>query len=321
MTELISSYSNISFGLHNPQAALERAEKLKVKYAEKGIKYLLPNEVWSDNKITEKLKELDKYLKYFIKTGTMCEETLQFAINKILPKEAKDSIVVKDLPKVRESMQKRGYSKNVIDNVVNTSGGLTIPAFGKHSQTEIFVNFADAKGSKENQDLLTGITLHELQHALKRQFQNIIASDNFKQNSIREADRIPINFFHEFEQKFYPYFAYTSKPPCLSDEQFYKELKVSSRNELYEKFAKVLDEVELKNSKSVNQYQYDKKCGKYTKKSFFESLKNSANDEKKSFEIQKNSKNPEDCTYFDFFPKLYSEMARFFANVKKFAQN
>lgn len=321
MAELNSSYSNISFGLHNPKAALERAEKLKELYAKKGIKYLLPSEVWSDKKITEKLHEVNKYLKYFIETGTMCEETVQYVVNKILPKEAKDSIVIKDLSKVRESMQKRGYAKNVIDNVVKTSGGLTIPPFGIHNKTEVFVKFADAKGTKEEKELLTGTTLHELQHALKRQFQNIFASNSFKQNSINEADKIPINFFHDFEQKFYPYFAYTSKPPCLSDEQFYKELHVSSRNELYEKFAKFLDDVELKNSTSVNQYQYDKTQGKYTKKYFFEALKNHANDEKNSFEIEKKSKEPENCTYFDFFPKLYSEMARFFANVKKFAQN
>ena len=46
-----ASYYHPSFGLSNPRAALYRAEQLKEKYAQKGLKYLLPNEIMDNKKI------------------------------------------------------------------------------------------------------------------------------------------------------------------------------------------------------------------------------------------------------------------------------
>ena len=41
----------VSFGLHNPQAALERAKTLQSEYAKRGITYLLPCDVWSTKRL------------------------------------------------------------------------------------------------------------------------------------------------------------------------------------------------------------------------------------------------------------------------------
>ncbi|MBR1753649.1 hypothetical protein IJ732_02330 [bacterium] len=315
-----NSYSNISFGLNNPQAALHRAQKIKEKYAQKGLKYLLPNEVLTDKQIEEKLQTVNKYIRYFIEKGTMVEETVQYAINNVMPKEAKDSILVKDISKLEESMRAKNYSQETINKFKNIAG-LTVPPNGKGTPIEIFVKFAYAKGSKEDKNFLAETTIHELQHAFKRNFQNIFSSQRYKQLNTPIEEQVPASLFHQFESKFYPYFNYSAKPKEFTDKQFYKELGINSSYELYQKFAAALEEVEQECSGSPQKFLKDKFFGKYTKKYFFEALKNSANDEKKSFEIESKIKNPEDYTLFEFFPKLYSEMAKYFSNLKKFAHD
>lgn len=312
------SYSYVSFGLKNPQSAMLRAEKLKNSFAKNGFNYVMPKDVWSDKKIEENLMTVNKFMKHFLKTNTLCEETVQSAVNHILPKEARNSIVVKDVSKIEACMLRKGYSQEDVKAFKNMEG-LMVPAYNGQP-VEIFMKFDKAKGSDYDKKSFISTTIHELQHALKSKFQNSLENDCFKNSKLTDEKKIDTILFHKFEEKYYPYFTSNVPVSDLSDKSFYKELKVANRNELYQKFDKTLKEIELENSKSFNEYIENKTFGKYSKKDFFDFMKNNANNEKSSYCIQTKLKSPEEYTTYDFAGRLYSEMARFFAELKNKAK-
>ena len=307
--------NSVSFGLNNPQAALYRASQLKEAYAKKGISYLMPNEVWSNSKISETLTKINKYLKFLDEKNLLSKDTIQNAINMALPAHARDKILIKDLANLQNDLVKeKGYTLEQAKKWSNV-GGLNLSPINNNETNEIYLKLADINGTERKRKYFRSTLIHELQHALNGRFQNITTSDVYNMSNVPMNERFKPSVFHEFESLFYPYISKTI-PTNLSNDEFYGRLGVKNKKELYKKFVdKYREAVEIV---SPNDVRSDGKISpKYLNKVCFEFMKNKSNNEKYSYSIQTKFKDKSDITTRDYAGRLYSEMARFFASMSK----
>lgn len=307
--------NSVSFGLNNPQAALYRASQLKEAYAKKGISYLMPNEVWSNSKISETLTKINKYLKFLDEKNLLSKDTIQNAVNMVLPLHAQNKILIKDLANLQNDLVKeKGYTVEQAKKWANV-GGLNFNPINNKETNEIYLKLADINGTERQRKYLRSTLIHELQHALKGRFQNITTSNVYNISNVPMNERFKTSVFHDFESLFYPCIN-KGIPSNLSNEEFYGRLGVKNKKELYKKFVdKYREAVEIA---SPNDVRSDGKISsKYINKDCFDYMRKKANDEKYSYSIQTKFRDKSDITARDYAGRLYSEMARFFASMSK----
>ncbi len=322
-----------SFGLHNPQAALERAKDLRALYSKEKIYYLMPDEVWSFSRINKTIKQVDKEVKELIKKGEFSVGKVQKSINKVLPDNQKNRIKVKELQKyIRRTQHSLFHKKDMVD--YDICEGLSIPGSDKkRAVNAIYLPFnrlykalsGNNPAEQEYEAINFRITLaHELQHAMTSKFTNIYKSSNYHLEKLGEMQNdFDAQFFNCFEDKFYKYFEkfeieQTPANLPLSQKLLLNKMRVKDEKKLFKMFDKACKEI-------VNENYPKEYIDNFRSKQFFQYMSRSSADEKRSYltnemfrELFINQEKPLNCELTSY---MYGEMEKFFAKKAKEAQS
>ncbi|MCQ2789059.1 MAG: hypothetical protein MJ229_01650 [bacterium] len=321
-----------SFGLHNPQAALERAKDLKALYSKEKIYYLMPDEVWSFGRINKAIKQVDKEVKELIEKGEISVGKVQKSINKVLPDKQKNRIKVKELQKyIKRTQHSLFHKEDMVD--YDSCEGLSIPSSDKkRAVNSIYLPFNKLYKALNNDNgyeqayeaVNFRITLaHELQHAMTSKFTNIYKSSSYHLEKLgKNENDFDTQFFNCFEDKFYKYFekfeieqTQSNKP--LSQELLLKKMHVKDEKKLFKMFDKACKEI-------VNENYPKEYIDNFKSKQFYKYMSCSSADEKRSYltnemfrELFMNPEKPLNCELTSY---MYGEMEKFFAKKAKDAQ-
>lgn len=290
---------------------IEIEKTTKEIYNRVGLPYLLPHEIWSDNKILNTMKWLGKKLDKLEKSNALNKKTLQDTINKILPKRFKDRIIIKDLVDLEKDLKNQGYSKDEIKLRLECNATIGI----EPNETILYFNFAKATVNKKESVDLKSYIEHEMDHALKFRTQNTLFTDIYKNNygEFPDQNKIFNIIFSQFESN-YIQTKLSSESTKLKQENMLEAFKFKSVEDLHNSFETVFNKLieEAKSSKKFN-IGFDLERWKQ----FFVYLKHSANSEKEAYqstiryrELNGNLNTP---TKAELIPLLYAEMEKFFA--------
>lgn len=163
-----------SFTANPLKLALDVTELGKKRFYEsKGIKYLLPSEVWSDKKILETAFSANRQLTMLLKSNTLNKQTLQEVVNNLIPDLIKGKILVNDIKEL---------PSDTPDIYRNSAAAITRT---NNEFSTMYINFDRANGSKEDIVTLKSNIIHELIHCLSDNLRNTARVDStFKQNSL-----------------------------------------------------------------------------------------------------------------------------------------
>ena len=311
--------SNVSFtGASN----IQKLNDVKEKFLAEGVSYIFPNEVWTDSRIEKTISGLDKKIKKLIKSDKLNKKTLNDEINKLLPKNKQNIVQVFDIDDLRAVLESKGYKKDDVDAITESSGGIQMPA-GEKSQIFIPLNrYEKNKDDKFTQLVLRMSLAHELTHSFQSKFQNYENEDNYHYKRLGLHNTYSIDFFENFEDKFYSKFENQDvyervKNP--SEAGFYKYIDVKNEKELFKDFDKAVEDL-LK-----TKYQYYSR-ERYSSKQFFDFCKHKAHNERMAYRtsnIMKELHYGEDEKCFinyDYRSKLYEKMEKYFAQKAQKAE-
>lgn len=309
LPNLAPTYFHPSFSANPNKMGLNLSELVKQKfYAKKGIRYLLPQDVWSDKKIFDTIDLLNEDINMLLESKMLNKESLQGTVNKFIP-EAKGKIIIKDWQDFENDLI---YS-NVPENRRNIY--LSYKAFtaARKKDVKVYFDFKNALTCKEESIAIKCDIKHELTHCLTSRFQNTKTLDSFKNNKKNnsEQDKIVNEIFCLFEKQYNP--GLTVNQMETTQENMLKQLGFSSLRDLHKNFEKIINFF-IEDKKMMG--ELDLELDRKSKKQFFNIMKHNAEDEKKAYqstkvlrEIFDDSKTP---TNAELLPMLYDEMAKFF---------
>lgn len=168
-------------------------------FESEGIPYLMPNEVWSTEKILQTTKQIRKPLDELIKSNNLNKETLQALINKLVP-EAEGSIAIKDFSDLRNYLKDMGCPEEQIELYLKVGG---LASWSTNGSANVFFKFEQLK----TKDVFDKIVLkdaieHEPEHALRNRFQNTSRINVYKNSALKDAIEEPHNIFNFMFSKF-----------------------------------------------------------------------------------------------------------------------
>lgn len=292
---------------------LERAKRLKKLYSSKGLPYLLPHEVWSNEKIFSTIALLGKNLDKLADAGKLNKESVQETMDLLIP-EAKDKIIIKDFADLEKDLKTHGYSDEIIQSYLsNHAINISSP-----NNKRLYFRFEPNSPNTPNElTILKSHIEHETKHALSAQFQNKYATNIFK-NCFYKCNMQQITFniiFNKFESSFYELFT-EALPTQLTKKNLYKKLGVNSEKSLHNEFITRLKTI-TKEAESAGALDLS---SERSLKQFFNCLKDMAIDEKEAYqseiryrEILGDLNIP---TEKEFIPMLYAEMEKFFEKMR-----
>ena len=234
-----ANYYSPSFGLNNPQAALERAKGLKALYAQKGINYLLPDEVLTNKKIFQMVERAGRAFDGLLWQNALSKETLNEELKSIIP--VADKVFVRDMKDLRKDLETAGCSKKDIECYTNCSG-LSI---AKPNSVEIYVPL-DGFESQYDKTSAKATFMHELKHALTSKCTNInnhafFVDKDLNQKSLKDEKKHYSQIFMNFERNFNPMVA--GEPVTLDIYTVLDEFGYKDKEELYEMFDKAMNAI------------------------------------------------------------------------------
>lgn len=250
LPNLSPAYFNTSFPV-NPQkiaaefmdtaiakpkiTSLRRAEILKEFYKNKGkgFLYLLPHEVWSDEKILDTVKSFGKVIDRLAKLKKLNKQNVQASLERLIP-EIKDKIIIKDYANLEEDLNNRGFSKDAIEAYLDTAAFVI-----SDSISYLYFHFEEVNTIEKVINLKHNID-HEIIHALRHRLQNAATTDICKNDIYKCSDQNQVfnKIFKQFENNYY------KKIPLeqieLTCENMLNWLGFKSIEDLYENFEKIL---------------------------------------------------------------------------------
>lgn len=284
--ENLKKYGQDVFTLQNDAKTLQpqpnypesfAAKKLKKFYDSEGFNYLLPNEVWSDKKIFAAIKILGKQLDRLEESNNLNKKTIQQAVETIAP-QTKGRIVIKDFKDAEKYLRASGHSEAVIKHHLNKSAAITIS--DSYNNT-IYLKMDKLKGSPVDKIHLKGSIEHEVKHALTGTLQNVRTEDNCKNTYYKcdNQDAVFNKIFNVFEV------TYNKRTPNIIEhnintQTMLETLGFDSVKALHDDFDKTLNKLVKEEQKTG---ELNLGSDRKSWKQFFNSLKNSAKDEKEAY--------------------------------------
>lgn len=296
-----------------PQGYILHAKKLKTYYKNKGIHYLLPHEEWSDDKIFATIKSLGKKLDKLVKSKKLNKQTLQKAVDEMVPK-AKGKIIIKDFADLENDLRAMGYEENIIQHYLSS----TALTSSNPKQSELYFKFENALGDPFEKIQIKLSIEHEMQHALSSRFQNTSAIDRYKNNSYKCSNQQEIfnKIFGMFERENCQC-GTTAEQTELTQKNMLNWFGFNSTEELHKNFEEIIDRL-IKEAKVTGKLNLGERKREW--KQFFNYLKNASKDEREAYrsniryrEFYKDSKTP---VTVEFKSLLYGEMEKFFAKKR-----
>lgn len=314
------AYFYPTFGVKNPEIALNKAEKIKAKLAQKELPYLLPNEAWSTQKIFQTIHNFGKDLDESIKWFELNKESLQSSINKYLPENIKGRIIIKDFSDLEAELRKSGYPEDIIASNLQDNAA-TNYSHKDGNIVSLYLNFDKAYINEQQTIDFKSDVEHELKHALSFTMQNKTIIDIYKNNCSICHNQAPIfnKIFNLFEHSFQK--EYALKSTNLTQQNMLNWQGLSSIDELHNKFETTLNDlIQVATSKEILSIKSNKR-----QKQFFATLKHRAQDEKEAYHSQKRYRealgNLNKPTNAELLPLLYAEMEKFFAKKEHHCKN
>ncbi|MBR1754811.1 hypothetical protein IJ732_08260 [bacterium] len=263
----------VSFGLHNPQAALERAKTLQSEYAKRGITYLLPCDVWSTKKI---MKTTDRAIQEYnaLEDGkSINSKALNNILAKLLPASIANKIKIGDFfSDFAKYLKTQGLSEFQISSVLNTYQGFTIP---NKDKTSIFLKDKFNKADNNN------AFAHELKHALTSKTTNIEARDTYKINDDKVVEKL-FDVFHVLEIDYKIDRNVCNSNIDLTRENFLKNITYKGKN------FKTKEDLYSSLEENVNKLFISNKLDKVKNNKYvYEFLQHYAKDEKEAYSTLK----------------------------------
>lgn len=290
-------------------ACFQNERKLKTFYNHMGQKYLLPAEIWSDKKIADAIKLLGKNLDILEKSRNLNKDSVQEAVNKILPNDAKGIIQIKDFKQLEEDLRRLGYSESIIKRNLNSCA----TTINYKNYSCLYIDFEKTDMCKSGVIEIKNNIEHEITHALTHKFQNTKTTDYFK-NTIgicAGQNSIFSEMFNLFEHHYEAGVSFEQTE--LNKEGMLNWLGYNSIDELYQSFDSAID-VFTKQKKASGELEIE---NKNAKRQFYTYLKHRAKEEKTAYgsnirfrELHNDPYTPTDA---EFVPMLYEEMEKFFA--------
>lgn len=258
-----ANYFVPSFGLNNPQAALERSKILKQKYAEKGLNFLLSNEVWSDKRIFKTLDRVGKSFDELVKKNDLTAKTIGVALAAILPAEISKKIQVKDFPDLKNDLLRQGYDPDTVYNIMTTYTGMT--STGRDGSI-IYLPVERDKKTEEGRADLKGTFQHELKHALTNNCKNIYANDNFNAKPVPESTLLDEKTFYndifmQFEQIFQT--VPNGEHVKLNKQSLINFSTNTKTDEMYDNEEQILKDMDKEVSRLIQEKINETKSGQY----------------------------------------------------------
>lgn len=309
-------YFHPSFGQKSPVKCLKRALKLKMLYGKENIPYLLPCQIWKDRKIAKSVEKFSQTFSDLIKSKNLNKESLQKAVDEILPQHAKGKIIIQDFDDVGKFLEDAGYPEEVIANYI-----MNYTSLNKSSAegNVLYLNFKKASHNVVEMIDFKVDTEHELTHAMRHHLQNINNSFFYKDKtsphfSLGSFNEVFCQFEDLFEGKAIPL-----KKTRLTQEKMLKYYGFESKEELNRAFETNLNIVF---KESFNNDNYNTAFTKETLKELFGFLKYRAIDEGKAYQSNKNyrlfNNDLNTPTKSELRPLLYEEMGKFFKEKESF---
>jgi len=293
-----------------------QSERLKDFYNSKGIPYLLPHEEWSDKKILDTIKLLGKDLDKLAELKTLNKETLQEALEKLVP-EVKGTVIIKDFADFKKDLTAAGMNKESIEHWLESNAIIA----KKIDKTTVYLKFEKLNGDKFEQVSFKKSVEHELEHALESRQKNTEMTDLYKNNihKCHNQSQIFNMTFGVFENNYLLPFE-TAKTE-LTQENMLKQLGFNSIEKLHNDFEKTLNNI-IKETKSTGSLNIgsDKKSWKQ----FYTYLKEKAISEKNAYQantrLREVNGDLDTPTESELIPLVYGEMEKFF-NKKRVQVN
>lgn len=190
--------NNVSFGGIN----LNEATKLKEKFAQKGLKYLLPNETWNNNKIFSTIKSVTDKFGSLSKNKNLNCDGITKILSAVLPAAVLSNIAIKDFKDLEKDLRKQGLDEDDIEDYMECEALTDTDV--KSKKTNIYLNFDKGNKSHENEIYLKSAFAHELKHALTAQCTNNCVEDIYnlsKYNDEKLEDKVN-KFFIDYSRMF-----------------------------------------------------------------------------------------------------------------------
>lgn len=254
---------NISFCSNPCQNIPEMA--IKQAYSLQNINYLLPTQIWSDERILKTVENFNNVIERLFSENKMKKKYLQREIGKILPNYVHARIQVRDFSELSQK------SKETAAAATSTGPEGSI----------IYVNFLEKEHSRRDEVILKDSIGHELTHALNAQLQNT-TNTLFYEHKFKPGDlsNLFINFSTPYIFKINSKYDESIDVPNCST--LLERLKVSSiedfYNELNKKTEKLEDALLIHEAKYLNTEE---------KRDFYKYFAAQAKDERMAYQTTK----------------------------------
>lgn len=307
-------YFHPSFGEKTPLKILSRAERFKAKYEEKELSYLLPKQVWTTKKIAETLKAFSQNIDFLAEINKLNKLNIQNALNSLLPKHAKNKIVIKDFEELAEDLRVRGYDQRDI-NLLAINDAQTASLGDK---TIIYLKMDSVNKGKFGLVNLKATINHEVRHALVQRLKNIgtVLTYNNDYGKCKNQNNVFNLIFSRFEAHFN-----AMKPLRQSELSHEKMLQYSnfeSIKAMHEKFESVLATIN-RESRTNGDLKIGINVDSWIQ--YFKYMKYKAKDEKEAYQANKIYRelynDHSTPTNAEFIPMIYAEMEKFFAKKEQ----
>ncbi len=254
---------NISFCSNPCQNIPEMA--LKQAYSLQNINYLLPTQIWSDERILKTVENFNNVIERLFSENKMKKKYLQREIGKILPNYVHARVQVRDFSELPSADQKNAAAVTS----TGTEGSI------------IYINFLEREHTRKDEVILKEAIGHELTHALNAQLQNT-TNNLFYEHKFKPGNlsKLFINFSTPYIFKINSGYEESIDVPNCSEllkklneptiEDFYKEL-----NERTEKLENALFAYEARYLNSEE------------KKDFYKNFAAQAKDERMAYQTTK----------------------------------
>lgn len=306
--------NNVSFGGIN----LNDAVKLKEKFAQKGLKYLLPNETWNNNKIFTTIKSVTDKFGSLSKNKNLNCDGITKILSAVLPVAVLSNIAIKDFKDLEKDLRKQGLDEDDIEDYMECEALTDTDV--KTKKTNIYLNIEKGNKSFKDKIYLKSAFAHELKHALTAQCTNNSVEDIYnlsKYNNEKLEDNVN-KFFVDYARSFY------CKDSLENIELTPENMAINTSGGIGLKF-KSLDDLKAGIDKSMtSMINYTKNYngknfpqGFFETKTFWNMMKHYAQDEKEAYqtdsiyrELNEDKTKP---VVTELRSLLYAEMEKYFA--------
>lgn len=309
----LNNYNNQNFGLRNPKAAMNRAQKLKEAYNKQGLDYLLPNETWSSKKILQTVQDFGKIVDELYKNKKMNPENLKKEIDKLLPEKMHNKFSINDFKKVYEKPIKQGIPKKVAKKFYRCASAMI--RTNDNNTYDLFLKFPNIFSGKDRKNTFKTSVCHETKHLLSSLFENVKSNEKFKNPKWSNLNyRNLSSIFNKFYIKYC--FDVDKIPAEYSKNSLLKKLSFKNIQEMHKDFDKNFYK-SLEKSKKAEDF---KSLSPQEKRNCYEYFKNCARDEKEAYTttkfyremIKENSP-----TEGELRIMLFEELEKYFADKMK----